>query len=164
MTDHSHARPSDRFLPWWFFGFFAVVLLANGAMVYFALTSWTGVKSEQHYIKGLDHNRTLDAVEKQRALGWSGRLSVKPEAGDGSLLTFQLTDAAAKGVVGAAVTARLIRPTHEGGDFDVPLRDMGNGRYAARMTLPLAGQWDVDIVADHQNGRFRLTHRIQVAK
>jgi hypothetical protein len=26
----------------------------------------------------------------------------------------------------------------------------------------LAGQWDVDVVAEHSKGRFQVTHRVQV--
>jgi nitrogen fixation protein FixH len=162
MSDASEARPSDRYLPYLFFVFFGVVFFANGMLVYAAMSSWTGLNGEKHYIRGLAHNRTLEAVAAQRARGWTGSLALEPGADDDSVLRFRLTDKAEVGVVGASVTARFMRPTHVGNDFTVRLQDLGGGRYVARAEVPLAGQWDVDVVAEHSKGRFQVTHRVQV--
>lgn len=162
MSDASEARPSDRYLPYLFFVFFGVVLFANGMLVYSAVTSWTGLNGERHYIRGLAHNETLDAVAAQKAMGWTGSVALEPGRDGDSMLRFRLTDKAAAGVVGASVTARFLRPTHVGNDFAVRLQDMGGGRYVARAEMPLAGQWDVDIVAEHSRGRFQVLQRVQV--
>lgn len=164
MNDASEARPSDRFLPYLFFVFFGVVLIANGALIYAAMTSWTGLRGEKHYIRGLAHNRTLEAVAAQQAMGWTGTVSLDPGRDGDSVLRFSLTDKAAAGIVGATVTAKFVRPTHSGSDFSVRLQDMGSGRYAARAVMPLAGQWDVDVVAEHSSGRFQVLKRVQVVR
>ena len=62
----------------------------------------------------------------------------------------------------AEVTADLVRPTTVGYDFQVPLEDVGDGRYAATIAFPLSGQWEVDITALHPQGSYRLTERIYV--
>ena len=164
MSDASEARPSDRYLPYLFFVFFGVVLFANGMLVYAAATSWTGLRGERHYIRGLAHNQTLEAVAAQQAMGWTGTVSLDPGRDGDSVLRFDLTDKAAAGIVGATVTANFVRPTHVGNDFSVRLEDLGGGRYMARAEMPLAGQWDVDVVAEHSMGRFQVLQRVEVPR
>lgn len=164
MSDASEVRPSDRYLPYLFFVFFGVVLFANGMLVYAAVTSWTGLNGEKHYIRGLAHNQTLDAVAAQKAMGWTGSVALDPGRDGDSVLRFNLTDKAAAGVVGATVTAKFLRPTHVGNDFTLRLQDLGGGRYVARTVMPLAGQWDVDVVAEHNKGRYQILQRVQVPR
>jgi len=63
---------------------------------------------------------------------------------------------------GARVTARFVRPTHEGHDFEIALEDLGRGCYAGVARAPLPGQWDVRIFVSHPSGEFRLTQRVAV--
>ena len=162
MSESVNRKPIDRWIPWMFVLFFVVVLAVNGVMVYVASASWTGLETKQHYIKGLDYNRTLDAVAQQKALGWAGDLSVETKAAGRVRLDFSLRDRNAGAIAGATVTARLVRPTSEGHDVDVRLDDFGRGHYAAAADIALSGQWDVHILARHPSGDFRLTRRIMV--
>lgn len=162
MNEQVESKPIDRWLPWLFVVFFVVVFAVNGVMVYVAASSWTGVETRQHYVKGRDYNRILEAVERQNARGWTGNLSVRPRKDGDVRLEFRLADARAAALTGAGVTARLVRPTREGYDFDVRMDDYGAGRYIADLHVPLPGQWDVRIVASHPSGEFRLTRRIVV--
>jgi nitrogen fixation protein FixH len=161
MTEHAERKRIDPWLPWFFVLFFVVVLAVNGVMVYFAAASWTGVETRQPYIKGLDYNRTLADVERQKALGWTADLSVTPDA-EGARLDLSLADARRLAVAGARVTARLVRPTHEGHDFEIDLEDRGRGRYAGVVRTPLPGQWDVRVSVTHSSGQYRLTRRVVV--
>ena len=162
MSEPVDSKPIDRWLPWLFFLFFAVVLAVNGVMVYVAAASWTGLETKQHYVKGLAYNRTLADVERQKALGWTGDLTVKPEARGNVHLDLTLLDRRRLAVAGADVTARFVRPTSEGHDEEIRMKDYGSGRYVGAMSLPLPGQWDVRVVAKHPSGDFRLTRRIVV--
>ena len=47
----------------------------NGAMIWIALSSWTGLATNQPYDKGLTYNRNLEAAARQAALGWQPRLA-----------------------------------------------------------------------------------------
>ena len=60
------ATDRSRWIPYAFLGFFAVVLLANGAMIWLAFATWTGLETEGAYQKGLAYNRTLAETEAQR--------------------------------------------------------------------------------------------------
>lgn len=162
MSDSTESRPSDRWLPWLFVVFFAVVLSVNGVMVYFAASSWTGIETKQPYIKGRDYNRTLDAVAEQNARGWNAGLSIEVQDRDHVRLDLTLTDSGKHALAGADVLARFIRPTHEGHDVEVSMNGYGAGRYVGILQAPLAGQWDVRVLARHPSGDFRITRRIVV--
>lgn len=162
MMQDIDRKPIDRWLPWLFVLFFVIVFAVNGVMVYVAARSWTGIETRQPYIKGRDYNRTLEEVAKQKALGWTGAFAAHPDAQGSVRLDLDLTDARGKAVGGAQVTARFVRPTHEGHDFRITLEDRGGGRYSGVTHAPLPGQWDVRIQAEHPAGAYRLTHRIVV--
>jgi nitrogen fixation protein FixH len=162
MSEPVERKPIDRWLPGLFFVFFAVVLSVNGIMVYFAASSWTGLETKQSYIKGRDYNRTLDAVAQQKARGWDAGLSIKAGDRDHVRLDLTLFDARKHAVAGADVSARLVRPTHEGYDLEIHMDDYGAGRYMGELRAPLAGQWDVRVVARHPSGDYRVTRRVVI--
>jgi nitrogen fixation protein FixH len=162
MSEPADSKPIDRWMPWLFVLFFLVVFVVNGIMVYVGAVSWTGLETKQHYVKGLAYNKTLDAVDRQKARGWTGALSIRPEVQGRVNLDFVLHDKQEHAIAGATVTARLVRPTSEGHDLEVRMDDYGRGRYVGVAKLDLRGQWDVRVVAKHPSGDFRLTRRIVV--
>lgn len=141
--------------------FFAVVVAANGAFIFLALDSWTGLSTEDAYRKGLAYNETLDAAEAQKALGWRAHLDFEPDGGAAGILRAVFEDARGHPVEGLSVGAAIRRPTTEGFDQDVALSPSGAGRYAARIELPLRGQWDVRLTARLPEGRrYEIEERI----
>ncbi len=162
MTRPRQDSRRDRWIPWLFVGFFAVVLAANGTLVYFAAASWTGLETKEYYIKGLHYNRTLEDVARQRKLGWKSRLSLRQTVDGQNELLLDLSDAKGRGLSGGDVLADFVRPTNAGHDFAVPLADRGNGRYRAIVKPPLPGQWDVRVTVRHPYGLYHLTQRMMV--
>ena len=162
MSDASEAKPTDRFLPWLFVLFFVVVLAVNGVMVYVAASSWTGIETKQHYIKGRDYNQTIEAVERQKARGWESALTIAPQDKGRIRIDLNLSDAGKRVIAGADISARFVRPTHEGHDVEIRLDDYGAGRYVGELVAPLPGQWDVHVTARHPSGDFRITRRVVV--
>ena len=57
--------------------FGAVVLGANGALIWYAAASWPGLVTESPYDKGLTYNRNLEAAARQADLGWQTRLTAR---------------------------------------------------------------------------------------
>lgn len=162
MRPPNEDSPRDRWIPWTFVAFFAVVLGANGALVYFAAASWTGLETKEYYIKGLTYNRTLDEVALQRELGWKGQLALRRAAKGDHELVVELRDAKGRGLSGGTVQAAFVRPTHTGFDFSLTLADRGKGRYRAAVAPPLPGQWDVHVTVLHPYGEYRMTQRLMV--
>lgn len=130
-----------------FVAFFVLIFMANAALVYLALNSWTGLETEQAYARGVAYNRVLDADARQRELGWQSRVTVAVLPDGRVQVDVGLFDKRGVALRDLTVNARFIRPTHQGSDFSLPLRSVGEGRYVASFTPSLRGQWTVHVAA-----------------
>lgn len=156
------APPRDLWVPWLFVAGMALVVLVNGIMIYIAVSSFTGLQTEDHYQRGLDYNEVLVAERAQDALGWTVGVDFQ-ETGEGrARLSVQAVDRAGKPVNDAGVTVRLIRPVQAGHDMDLTLAASGDGLYAAEVELPLRGQWDILAQIRHPSGNYSTAKRIVV--
>jgi nitrogen fixation protein FixH len=54
--------------------FFGVIFAVNGALIYAAVSTHTGLVANEPYRKGLAYNERILADERQAQLGWSERL------------------------------------------------------------------------------------------
>ncbi len=152
-------------IPLLFFAFFAVVLTANGIMIWIALSSWTGLETKNHYLKGVDYNQTLQDVRNQEALGWTVQTSIAPVVvPNGPLGQFEvvlvLTDPADTAISGARVEVRLERPTHHGIDVRATLTEIAPGRYAGQVDVPAAGQWNLRRLVWSSGGTHQTVERV----
>lgn len=159
MRDSASGRRDDRWIPWLFVGFFAVVLIANGTLAYLATASFTGLQTDDHYRKGLAYNRVLAAERAQSVLGWSVSVDFTVLGTRDGRLVVRATDRDGMPLEGAAVTARLIRPTQSGYDMEIDLAPAGGGAYTADLELPLRGQWDIRTQIAHRSGTHRAVKR-----
>lgn len=157
MTETHMMTKKDRWIPWYFVGFFAIIAVMDGIFVYLATDTHTGVVTEQAYQKGLNYNETVAAVEAQEALGWSSNIEYQS---DGELV-FTLSDDA-QPLTGAEIIAEFTRPTHNGVDFSVPLQESGAGAYRAPVKFPLDGIWDVRVYVTWNQQQYQQTERLVV--
>ncbi|MDH3229789.1 MAG: FixH family protein [Alphaproteobacteria bacterium] len=151
--------PRDRWIPWLIVAFFGIVVLANGVMVYLAVSSFTGLQTEGPYLRGLAYNRVLEAERAERALDWSVTVEFRPTGDRRGRIVARAQDAAGAPLVGAAVTARLVRPTQAGYDMQVTLAAESGGTYAADVELPLSGLWEIRTQIVHRSDVYRTAHR-----
>ena len=112
-------------------------------MIWIALSSWTGLATNQAYDRGLTYNRNLDAAAAAGgaglAAGARGRAGRLPAARS----SWCSTDAAGQPVTDAEVVVRFERPTSEGLDFAVTLAAAAPGVYRGGFVLPPAGAWNL---------------------
>jgi nitrogen fixation protein FixH len=127
--------------------FFGVVLLANMIFVYLALDSFTGQATERAYIKGLAYNEVLEKAEIQDALGWRVMVERQALAPRRWRLSATFRDRYGAPVKDLSVRLEVRRPTHEDHDATLDLTPLGDGIYGAEHVFPLAGQWDLRLVA-----------------
>lgn len=66
---------------YWIAGFFAIVFTASGFLVYFALSSWTGLETQHPYKTGLAYNSQIEAARRQEERGYKVSLAIdaKPD-------------------------------------------------------------------------------------
>ncbi len=124
-------------------GFFGVIFAVNGAFLYFALGSYTGVVSQEPYRKGLAYNDRIAADQRQAALGWTRTL--KLDAAGQVALT--LRDQHDRPVSGLQVMALIGRPSTAQHDVTVRLLEGPAGVYNAAIARRDSGAWIVSLTA-----------------
>ena len=167
MAASSAVRRADagRLYPWLFVAAMGLVILVNGAMIWFAVHSFTGLATQDPYDKGLAFNRTLAATEAQAALGWhvdiaaaSGPAAAAPTV----TLAAAFRDRAGQALDGLKVRAFLVRPTSAGHDRALVLAGEGEGHYRTTAPLPLRGEWLLTVVAHKDGKTWQSTQRIHL--
>lgn len=158
------ARQSDWWIPWIFVGGFAVVLIANLTLVFFATKSWTGLETREYYAKGINYNDTLAEARAQDALGWKSFVTVEGGRDGQVVLAVKLEDDGGKPLNGARVSATFVRPAHSGIDVDVGLSAVGPGSYRANAVLARAGLWDVAVTVVRDGRYFETTERVVIER
>ncbi|MDP6833351.1 MAG: FixH family protein [Alphaproteobacteria bacterium] len=147
-------------------GFFALIVLVNGVFIYFALNSFSGLSTENAYVKGLNYNRTLAQDRMQREAGWQVTASAKRMA-EGQIVVLEVVvkDAAGRPLNNVALSGQLRRPTHQGSDLPLDFQAMGGGGYRAMATPEALGQWDLRLSARNADlageaGNYRWEKRL----
>ncbi len=142
--------------------FFGVVFTVNGALVFFALDSWSGLSTERPFEAGRDHDRTLAGAEAQAALGWRSTVALAPSAaGEGQTVEVTLTGRNGAPLGGLEVELALRRPARGDLDRRLSLSETTAGRYRGTVALPLPGRWYAEIrVRDADGPRYRMEHEI----
>lgn len=163
MTRVANLFAGDRWIPLSFVGMFAVVLLANGALVYYAIASWTGLDTQDAYVKGLHFNDAIADAEAQAALGWQAAFSVDPQPG-GARIEVRLTQRDGTPLDRAVVTAQFVRPTLAGQDVALRLDSFGGGLHRGVVALPLPGLWEARLLVDREGRTFRLRERFMLPR
>lgn len=145
---------------------FGIVVAANAALLYFAITSWRGLETENAYEKGLAHNTVLADGQAQAGLGWTVavRFDRSPNLGDArqGQLIISVRDAAGESVGGLNGRALVRRPIGTGDDWLVELEPAERGVYRAHLSLPAAGQWDVRLELEGGPRPYRVRRRIVI--
>ena len=124
-------------------GFFGIVFVVNATFLFKALSTYSGVVSNEPYRKGLAYNERIAADERQSQLGWRDEISV---ARDGAILVV-LKDAERTPVGGLSITANVGRPTTAQFDRPTALVEGAPGIYAARAGALDEGAWIVAVEA-----------------
>lgn len=158
----TNGRRRGSWYPWIFVGMFAVVVGVNGALAYFATSTFNGLETERAYDKGLAYNEALAGAAAQEALGWIVRADFAPSAagGHGGALTVHIADRAGAPLEGVEAFAVFSRPTQAGHDMRLPLGKAADGSHVALVELPFAGQWEVQVVANRGDASYQLSQRI----
>jgi nitrogen fixation protein FixH len=155
-------RAPGWWYPWIFVAFFGLTVAVNGIRVFFAMNSWTGLETQHYWERGTAYNAAIEGARDQRKRGWQVAIDFNAADLKSAHLAVNLKDHAGNILTDARVTAEIVRPTSEGHDFTVQLSYEGQGRYTADFALPLPGQWDIRVVADHPQGDYQEVKRVLV--
>ncbi|CAN5834394.1 hypothetical protein BH11PSE3_BH11PSE3_46390 [soil metagenome] len=147
----------SRHIPWLFVAGFALVIAVNGIMVSFAVGSFSGLYTPQPRDRGLHYNEIVAERDARDALGWQIDVVWRAES---NRLEVSAKDAAGQPLAGAQVAAELVRPAEKRLPLPVLLAPTGIGRFAGDVELPARGNWDLDLVIEHDGHRYARTRRM----
>jgi nitrogen fixation protein FixH len=150
-------RKSDKYIPWYFVGFFIVLFITDGIFVYIATSTHTGVVEQSTYQHGLKYNETVAASEAQDRLGWQADMQFST----GGVLSVAVNDAEGVALKGANVRAQFFRPTQDGQDFSFDMGEVSAGQYK-KPVKAAPGLWEVRIFVEWNQQQFQMTKRIVV--
>ncbi|MHA1151111.1 MAG: FixH family protein [Alphaproteobacteria bacterium] len=144
--------------------FFGIVFAVNGALIYFAVDSWSGLSNARPFEDGRDHDRILARAEAQAALGWRSAVALVPSAaGQGQTVEVTLTGRNGAPLGGLEVELELRRPARADLDLSLNLSETTAGHYRGTVALPLPGRWYAEIRVPGADGpRYRMEHEIAV--
>lgn len=173
MTAHD-SLPDDKSAGWRLNGwhilgamvaFFSVIIAVNVLFLYYAVTTFSGVETNDAYRKGIAYNERLAEARQIEKLGWQGKLVA------GKDRTIELTLLSAEGVPvrGVDIAARVGRPSTDKFDGDIAFVASDDGRYIADAKSLAAGNWIVTVeVTDATNRdatpRYRLKERLWLSQ
>lgn len=155
MTEESLPRPSDKWIPWYFVLFFAVLSCIFGGFAWVAVTTHTGTVTDGAYQKGLAYNGVIEKAERQAALGYRPAL-----VREGDRLVFTLAGADGAPVAVETATVWFYRPANARRDLRAAMAPAGGGRFEYAPDLPAAGLWEVRILARTAQGPYQYTKRM----
>ena len=138
-------QKNDKWIPWLFVLFFAVIALVDGTFVTLAILTHTGLVTDEAYEKGLAYNKTLNEAAEQKKIGL-----IQKAVFENGILSWQLSTKEGQAINGATVSVKMFRPAQDGNDFKVSLENKGNGLYEVRPQFPLPGLWTTRLEAQWQ--------------
>ncbi len=140
----------------YFVAFFGVIIAVNVVFMYFAVTTFTGLVTEDPYEKGLAYNKVLEKAKAQPKL-------IQNAVYENGVLRWSLSDEDNISLDSAAVTAQIMRPVKSGFDFEVKLEYKGGNIYEAKLDLPMHGAWVAKLSAKWDKKQYQTTYNF-VAK
>lgn len=142
----------DKWIPWYFVLFFTIIAAVNAVMVTMAIRTHTGTITDHPYEKGIAYNQVVKAESKQEELGWKANINL-----NNNILQVSFKDAHDAVLHADKITARMIRPTQEGMDFEVALE---NGQTS--VDFPVKGLWEIRIFASIEGQSYQQSKRVVV--
>ncbi|MGE5271614.1 MAG: FixH family protein [Thiohalocapsa sp.] len=156
------AEPMARhsWIPWLFPAAMLPVLLANAALIFFAVQSKPALVDAHPFEDGRTYNRVLAAAAAQDRLGWTATFALPESAGAPAPVDVAIRDRAGQPVRRLMVELLVERPVGAQPDRQLPLAETAPGHYTAMLTLPSAGQWQFTVTARHGAGAFVEVRRV----
>lgn len=139
--------------------FFGVMFIANGALIYAALSTLHGEELENPYDASQVYNQRIAAARAQAALGWTANVTTREEGG-GARVVADFLDRSGAPIAGLDVRARFVHPFDKGADREVALTSDG-GAYEGVAGPLHSGRWTLVIEA-RQDGRQKFVSQNKI--
>ncbi|MEM6537664.1 MAG: FixH family protein [Pseudomonadota bacterium] len=127
-------------------GFFAVIIVANGIFLTYAIKSFPGEHVKKSYVQGRNYNEILSRREIQAAMGWNVAIETASRGETHANVIVSFTDQNQRPLRGLSVIGELSRPASKHADQTIALVSLGNGRYQGVANEIGPGVWILDLL------------------
>jgi len=139
--------------------FFGLMFVANGALVFTALSTLHGEELANSYDASQVYNQRIAEARAQNLLGWVADVTTRQEGG-GERVVADFRDRDGAPIPGLEVRARFVHPFDKGADREAILTSDG-GAYEG-VAAPLhSGRWTLVIEAK-QDGQRKFTSQNKI--
>ena len=122
-------------------------------------TVFPGVSYNNYHKKEALYNQYLRQQEEMRRRGWKvrqGWLNKTPVAGESAIFQFVIVDKQGMNVTGLEIKGRFMRASDSHYDKVFVMKESSPGIYRARISLPLAGLWNLNLDLKDSQSRFEI--------
>ena len=145
----------------WLLGLFGAMVIANACLVYFALSTFSGLDSPNSYETGLAFQRGITQAAAQNARGWKVDVAVTPSPDGVTAFSFAVHDKEGQAVTGLKPVITLNHAATSRLDQTVVVTETGIGTYSGT-TRAIAGQWYL-VIAFKKGGERLFLSRNRLA-
>lgn len=131
-------------------------VIANVVLIYYSSLTYDGLVEENYYLKGLNYQSELDKKHSQQTLGWNVELLDATK----DLYIVKIKDKDNKPLSKAMVKIDFFRPSKEGFDKTVFLKEVEAGTYQVSTHLELEGIWDARIEVKKDSDLWKMKKKI----
>lgn len=146
-------------IPYFFIAFFLVIFAVNIFYIYISQKTWRGVVTDRQIKSSGDYKDVVKNSERQNQLGWSVDDRYQKIDSKNGIMLIKVLDSKGSAIKDLEIRILLKRPTQIGFDFEVLAKSLGDS-YRAEISLPISGQWDVQISAFDGHDIYHKTRRI----
>jgi nitrogen fixation protein FixH len=172
MTNHSLSVEKRDALGWrnpWVracIGLLLTVVMVNLGFVMVSSSSNPGLVTEEYYKYGMQQNKQDKMFRKQIERGWQVDLSMPVEVEPGKAFDLQVNALNKQGepVSGGRMELICYRASDASQDITIALKEISNGKYAASVTLPVVGIWDINLLFESGGEQHSVGRRIRIGK
>ena len=162
FPDQNGPRKSDRWIPWYFVGGFAIMLIANISLITFSMTSWNGLVTKHAFEEGNNYNAAISGAARQAELGWRSKLSVDGVINQNATITVLFRDKDSNPISGAKMSVVLNRQDRDDLDQTISMAEIAPGEYRASASFPVYGRWQVRTIANAMGDDYQTVENVVV--
>lgn len=144
----------------------ALVVCVNLAFIINAYNSAPQLVAKDYYQKGQNYFHEEIKREQQAASAWRLHLLVPPGLAVNQQQTMRLyvMDHQGNPLKTGVAMLYAYRPSDASADFSIPLKLVDNGTFAADISFPLPGKWDLIAQIKTDDQKYDVAQRIKVRK
>jgi len=150
----------------WVIGWLLIIIVfitVNVGFILLSIITNPGLVTEDYYEQGrLYEKNAIRLMTEHNNLKWETKLETPEKIISGTPGTYRFSAVDLHGlpIKNAEVNLVAYRPSNANADFTTRLQQIAPGLYQEKISLPLAGTWDLNVKVQRDKEHYTLSHRI----